>query len=158
MKTPVQAIFNKAKKVFLTFIILSAMSTALWSQTMTMAPSNWVLNAQGGASETVQAIISGPLTSGAVFTGLSITMSIGSSVVAQASDIDYCWVDNNFLVFFNKKLLFTNPLVVALAGTGAVDVVVAGTFTYSLPDGSSHSATLPTGWDYVTINKPGKKK
>lgn len=148
---------SKVRRALLTAMVLLTFSGLSQAQTMTMAPSMWILNAQGAAL-TVQAIIPGPLASGAVFTGHNITLTVGGTMVAYASDLEYCWVDQNFLVFFNKQAVFTHPAVVALAGTGTVTVLVEGTYTYRLPDGSIHTAALPGGWDHITIVKPGKKK
>ncbi|HRY97706.1 MAG TPA: hypothetical protein P5550_01485 [Bacteroidales bacterium] len=157
MKSTQHTFHRKATKGWLMSVLLVAFLGLGQAQTMTMAPSSWVLNAQGAAL-TIQAIIPGPLASGAVFTGHNITLTVAGTVVAYASDLEYCWIDQNFLVFFNKQAVFTHPAVVALAGTGTVTVLVEGTYTYSLPDGSTHTAALPGGWDHVTIAKPGKKK
>jgi len=155
MKTAANLLHNKMKRLMLTAFVVFGFSTFLSAQTMTMAPPQWILNATGKALD-VQAVISGPLASGAVFSGHSISLTINGTLVAMSSNLEYCWVDQNFLVSFDKTDVFQDPYVISLAGTGQVTVNVAGTYTYTLPDGSSHLANIPASWDYVTIIKPGK--
>lgn len=127
------------------------------AQTMTVAPHNWILNAQGNAID-VLTIYGGAMPAGGVITGHNVTLQLEGQTVSTAMDFEYCYVDQNYIAHFEKSNLFQHPVVVSLAGNTGLSVSISGTYILSFPDGSSQTYYVPLLTGTVDIQKPGKKK
>jgi hypothetical protein len=129
---------------------------ALGDESITISPHKIVLNAEGNF-EDVQAVIRMPLPSGHVLLDdYSVTLSLDGTPVAQAFDLRYCYVDDNFLASFDRTAIQQNPAVIALAGQ-VVDGSVVGSFWTVAPDGTLCENYF-SGTDRVEIVGSGKKE
>lgn len=126
---------------------------SVFGQTMTMSPHKIVLNAVGSA-EDVQAIVGLYIPGGYSITDYEVTLRFNDEVVALASSLRYCYIDQNLLVGFDKAQLLSNPVVAAFAGS-TVCATVEGWFEVRNAEGDSYTQSFD-GLDYVDVLAPGK--
>jgi len=162
---------TKKHKIFTVYFVISLLALLLVSQNsgaddpvvnhVTISPYKIILNAENkGVSQDIQAIISMPMPSGYSITDqLSVTLQFKTfdneeSKLFSSIALRYCYIDNNFLATFDRKLIQTS-LVGSPAIRGIVTATIGGTCTI---ENSTGSETITfNGSDLVEIIDPGKK-
>ena len=137
-------------------ILIVSPDRAYGDVSVTISPHKIVLNAEG-KFEDLQAVIRIPVPSGHILRDdFSVTLSLDGTQVAQAFDLRYCYVDDNFLASFDRTAIQQNPTVIDLAGQ-VVDGRVEGWFLTDDPEGNLCVNDF-SGTDRVEIVGPGKKE
>lgn len=148
---------------FITFALAVLTLTAI-SNAMVMSPHRIVLNAECVAdnNQDIQAII-GYSSDGAV----DVNGAISTLIIADITDkpfsttnVRYCYIDDNFLIGFDRKAIQDTPEVRELANTGPVPVEVTVWFNaYRDAEGNIIGfADSKTATSEVEIVLPGNKK
>lgn len=146
--------FSKCIMVLIALLTLSTNSTLAQTQQMTISPDNLVLNAQGNFTN-ILCKYGGVIQSGYYISGHSVVMYMDNTVVSISAAVTYCPIDNIIFVEFNRADLQNNPVVIALANTGIVEVNILGFFTATNGQGQVITYNVDRV-GYMTIKAPGK--
>ena len=147
------------KKYFKLICIVFAVSIFFgigvsYAQTMTVAPSKIVLNANGN-DQVVQTIFGMVIPYTYRINDYSVVLSFDNTEICSASSLRYCYTDFNVLVGFDRETIQNHPAVVAMAGN-VVTASITGWLTAINGDGDVMYREF-TKYGSVEISKPGKK-
>ena len=146
--------FSKICIAVCTFLGMFFLSSAVNGQNMNVAPDVINLNAQGNF-ENVQCIY-GAYIASTVITSHNIEVSLNGIYIMQACHVEYCPVDNNLFVEFNRMDFQDHPFVQSVANTGPRQLTISGAFTVLTSTGATITYDVNrTG--YIEVIKPGKK-
>ncbi len=109
-------------------LALALMIGTATATVLTIAPSKLVLRSANGAGESIDAIFQLPLPAGVSILGCEATMIAGGSTIATSTDFKYCWIDQNLIVYFDKKEVLASPVIAGNAGR-SLTLRVAGALT-----------------------------
>ncbi|MBU0984128.1 MAG: hypothetical protein KKA42_09685, partial [candidate division Zixibacteria bacterium] len=84
-----------------------------------------------------------------------VSLRFNDISVAEAFDLRYCYIDDNFLASFDRVALQANPDVMAMANT-TVTATVEGWFEAVSADGSRYRQEFSCV-DAVEIAAPGNR-
>lgn len=146
---------SKAFRLVCIGFAFSLASFTMVGQNMSVAPDVINVNAQGNY-ENIQCIY-GTYIASTVITSHSIQVFFNGTYIMQACYVEYCPVDNNLFVEFNRTAFQNHPAVLALANSGPKALTIIGSFTVTTSAGVT--ITYPVDrLGYAEIIKPGNKK
>jgi len=125
---------------------------ALADDSVTIAPSKIILNAQG-SWEDVQAVIRVPLKPGYQVDAFYATLSFGDYFITDTDVYFYCYLDSNFIASFDREEIQS----VCSSGniTGDLVAAVEGEFSACNGDGSDCYHQTFSGQALVQVLAPG---
>nr|NQU89495.1 hypothetical protein [Bacteroidota bacterium] len=126
------------------------------AQNMNIAPDMINLNAVGNW-DNIQCIYGIVLPSGYAITEHSVQLYLNGAFVTNSEVVNYCAVDDNLFVEYDRATLQGNPVVISLANAGPVVATITGYFVVTNAEGASITYMVDR-WGYLEILKPGKRK
>ncbi|MFH2048686.1 MAG: hypothetical protein ABIJ12_04495 [bacterium] len=140
--------------LFLIVSLLLIMASMSFGDEMTMSPHKFILNAKG-QFEDAQAVIRMAIQPGYQLSDYQVSLAFNNVYIIDALDLYYCYIDDNFIAYFDRNAIQANPLVIDMAGQ-TVTATVSGWFEAVDADGNTYTQAFSCN-DLVEILDPDKK-